>query len=112
MTDSNKIKIILGAAIKELRIQKGITQEQLAEYLDLQPHTIAILETGKSFVSSEVLAKFCNFFDVDPCVFFIKNIVNKSQEDLDYIKEIKKILPVFSSSKLREIYNILLVMQK
>jgi len=112
MTDAGNIKSILGSVVKELRAQKKITQEQLAEFLDVQLTTIARIETGRVFVSSELLASLCNFFEVDPSVFFIKNIAIKSQEDLNYISEIKRMLPAFSSSKLREIYNILIALQK
>jgi len=112
MTESKDIKASLGAIVKELRNHKGITQEQLAEFLGLQPHTITKIETGRSFISSEVLAKLCNFFNVDPAFFFAKKAKVITEDDLNYIREIKQILPEFSSSKLKEIYNILLVMQK
>lgn len=112
MIDTDKIKTIFGSIVKELRNQKGITQEELAEFIGMQPQAIAKIETGRTFVSSETLVKLCNFFEVDPSVFFIKNIATKSQEDLNYISEIKRMLPVFSSSKLREIYNILIALQK
>lgn len=100
MTDAADIKSILGSVVKELRNQKGITQEALAELLNVQLTTIARIETGRVFVSSELLSKLCNFFNVQPSVFFIKNIAAKSQEDLNYISEIKRMLPVFSSSIL------------
>lgn len=112
MVDSNQIKTTLGATVKELRTQKGITQEVLSECLDLQPQTITTIETGRMFVSSEVLANLCNYFEVDPTIFFMKKPRILTQEDLDYIKEIKHLLPSFSTTRLRDIYNILLVMQK
>lgn len=112
MINAQDIKTILGKIVKELRLQKDLTQEQLAEFLDLQPATIAKIETGRSFVSSEVLTKLSNFFEVNPSIFFIRNITNKSEEDLNYISEIKSMLPSFNSSKLREIYNILIALKK
>lgn len=69
MYDSKNIKKIFGATVKELRTNKGITQEQLAEYLGLQPHSITKIETGRTFVSSEVLASLSNFFNVTPAFF-------------------------------------------
>lgn len=35
MIDSNRIKKILGRNVKQLRTSKGLTQEQLAEHLNL-----------------------------------------------------------------------------
>ena len=63
MYDDKHIRNILGSAIKNLHIEKGITQEKLAEFLGVQPQTIAKIETGKRFISSELLSKLCNFFN-------------------------------------------------
>ena len=51
MTDTEEIRKIFGKAVMELRTQKGLTQEQLAEYLTISPHTVTRIETGKTFVS-------------------------------------------------------------
>jgi len=112
MIDSNKIKIILGETVRELRRQKGLTQEQLAEYIGMQPTTIASIETGRSFISSEALSALCNYFNVEPSFFFFSRVRILSDEDNDYINDIKRALPGFSSSKLREIYNIITALQR
>lgn len=112
MSDSKQIKLILGATVKELRNNKGITQEQLAEYLGLQPHSVTKIETGRAFVSSEVLAKLANFFNVSPSFFFNKKVSILTDDNLNYINEIRQLLPTFNNDKLREIYNILLALQK
>lgn len=72
MIEAKEIKITLGTIVKELRTQKNITQEQLGEFLALQLQTIAKIETGRSYTSSEVLAKLCNFFNIVPSVFILK----------------------------------------
>lgn len=112
MVDIQQLKNTFGATVKELRNQKGLTQEQLAERLNLQPQTIAKIETGRSFISAEVLASLCNFFEVEPTIFFAKKPKIITEQDLEYIKEIKRLLPSFSTAQLRDIYNILLVLQK
>lgn len=112
MVDSKQIRATLGATVKELRTNKGITQEFLSECLELQPQTITTIETGRMFVSSEVLASLCNYFEVEPTIFFAKKPKITTEEDLNYLKEIKRLLPGFSTSRLRDIYNILLVLQK
>lgn len=112
MNSSENIKKTLGAKVKELRIQKGLTQEKLAEYLGLQPHSVTKIETGRTFVSSEVLASLCNFFEVSSSYFFNPEIKIYTEKDLNYLNEIKRILPDFSPSKLEEIYKILSVMDR
>ncbi len=112
MLNDKKIKKIVGLRIKELRMSEGLTQEQLAERIGLQPQTIAAIETGRSFISADVLSKFCNYFNVEPSVFFSKKINYLSDESINYITEIKRLLPSFTEEKLREIYNIILVLNK
>lgn len=112
MLDSNQININFGRTLKELRTLKGLTQEKLAEYLGLDPHTITSIETGRAFVSGEVLAKLSNFFEVDSTIFFRRKVRVLNEDDLNYIQEIKRMLPGFDTARLRDIYNMLVVLQK
>lgn len=45
MINSEQIKTNVGFALKALRIGKVLTQEELAERVDLQPNTIAKFDT-------------------------------------------------------------------
>lgn len=112
MVDSKQIKRNLGATVKELRNQKHITQEQLAEYIGLQPQTVAKLETGGMFVSSVVLANLCDFFEVDPTIFFAKKVKVLSENDENIIQDIKRMLPTFDSDILSKFRDILLIFKK
>lgn len=112
MIDSNRIKLIFGETLRELRKQKGITQEKLAEYVGLQPTTIASIETGRSFTSSEALASLCNYFEVEPAVFFFNKVRIITEQDQNYINNIKRALPNFDTNKLKEINNIIIALQK
>ena len=103
------IKCNFGKALRELRISKGLTQEQLAESLGLQAYqTINLIENGKSFVTSELLEKICNFFKVSPAFFFINNINFSQKENEKYLNEIKFLLPTLPHNRLKDIYNIIL----
>lgn len=110
MNNSTNIQKTLGANVKALRVNKNLTQEQLAEYLGLQPHSVTKIETGRAFVSSKVLAKISDFFNVTPAYLFSNKVKIITEDDLKYSDAIKKLLPNFSATKLREIYNILSVM--
>lgn len=50
--------------VKELRKQKGITQEELGKVLDIQKAAISKYETGRTEPSTEVLKKMSAYFDV------------------------------------------------
>lgn len=106
------IKKIFGSALAELRTQKGLTQEQLAEYLSLSTHTITRIETGKVFVSSNVISQICKLFEIGPSVLFTPKPHILYEEHINYSKEIKKLLPGLKTERLKEIYNFLVVMNK
>ncbi len=110
MFDVDEIKKIFGEVVYELRTQKDMTQEELAEYLSLSPHTITRIENGKVFVSCEVISKLCNLFKIEPSVLFTPRPHILYEEHQNYISKIKSLLPKFNSKKLEEIYNILLIM--
>lgn len=58
-------KELLGARIKELRKRKGLTQEQLAEKVDLATRYISLIEVGRSSPSLETIENIANAFDVE-----------------------------------------------
>lgn len=53
-----------GAFLKELRKEKGITQEQMAEALGVSGRTISRWETGSNMPDIGLLAEIAEFFDV------------------------------------------------
>ena len=53
VNDKSNNKIFIGNKIKIQRKQKGYTQEQLAEMLNVSTHTISRYECGRNFPSHE-----------------------------------------------------------
>ena len=51
------IKEELGKKIKRMRINRGLTQEQLAEAVDVSQRTLSGIEIGENFVTAETLDK-------------------------------------------------------
>ena len=54
---SGNMKELLGKRIKELRTQKQLTQEQLAEMVDMGERNLSKIECGINFVSADTLEK-------------------------------------------------------
>ncbi|MBO8158858.1 helix-turn-helix transcriptional regulator [Thermosyntropha sp.] len=54
----------LNEKIKELRLQKNLTQEQLGKLIGVTTSMIGMYETGARKPSLEVLTKLANCFDV------------------------------------------------
>lgn len=70
----------IGNKIREFRIKKNITQEELAEFLKTTPQTISRYEIGDRKTNQDVLFALANYFNVSINDFF-PDTVNKSQEE-------------------------------
>lgn len=64
----------IGFKIKEARLRKGITQEQLAEASGVGVTHISHLETGKGTVSLKVFIAIVNFLDCSADELLCKEI--------------------------------------
>ena len=84
-------QIKVGAFLKDLRKEKGITQEQLAEKLGVSGRTISRLETGKNMPDISLLVEIAEFFDVS-----IPEII-KGERKSEYMKnETKEVAETMS----------------
>lgn len=58
----NTLAINMGSRIAEIRRSHNVTQEALAEVLDVSPKHISHTECGTSTLSLKNLVQFCNLF--------------------------------------------------
>ena len=58
------MEITIGENIKKLRLEKGITQEQLAEILNVSNAAVSKWERGGSFPDITLLFPLSDYFDV------------------------------------------------
>lgn len=61
LVDQKKI----GCFFKELRKGKGMTQEQLAEYLNVTGRTISRWENGNNMPDLDIIIEMADFYEVD-----------------------------------------------
>ena len=59
--------------IKQYRIKLGITQQVLAEYLDITREEVSYYESGKRPVPLGVVSKLANLFGLDEYVLYEEN---------------------------------------
>ena len=111
MVNSESIKKIFGNNLRRLRLARGITQEQLAEMLDMQVQSITFIENGRTFVSSEVIAKICNFFDVSVEVMFKPQFIEQTGKAENLKKEIIQMMSDCNDKILTKYRNILFVLK-
>ncbi|MBQ6516771.1 helix-turn-helix transcriptional regulator [bacterium] len=98
------IKKQLGAKIKRLRQKRGLTQEKLAEKLDIATRTLCGIENGENFLTSETLEKIFEVLNVTSSELFACDHI-KPQEDLvnELILDIKNLK---SREKIETVYKI------
>lgn len=58
------IKKLLGARIKELRKKRGLTQEKMAELIEISPPSVSKIESGIYHPTEENIEKIANVLDV------------------------------------------------
>ncbi len=81
----------VGAFLKDLRKEKELTQEQLAEELGVSGRTISRWETGKNMPDISLLAEIAEFFDVS-----IPEIIKGERKSESMEEEVKEVAETMS----------------
>lgn len=55
----------IGNFLKQLRKEKGLTQEQFAEHFYISSRTVSRWETGSNMPDVDMLIELADFYDVD-----------------------------------------------
>ena len=103
----DNLKKLLGSRIRELRLKNNMSQEKLAELVNLDRRSISNIECGNTFplsslnlIAKSLRTDLKNLFDFD-C-----NI----KSDKQIIKAITQKLPELKSEQLKIVYRLLEVM--
>lgn len=89
------LKENLGKKIKEYRQLQGISQEELAEKLDISQQTLSKIECGKNFLTSETLERISSVLGVNTCELFMFEEYNTQA---DMLVEIEKYISIIRSN--------------
>jgi len=97
------LKKQFGKRLTELRKAKGLSQEKLAELVNLSITSLSQIETGASFPKSETLEKFADVLKIS-----MKDLFNFQESNLsEMAREINKKIKFLKRdrAKLTAIYN-------
>ncbi len=86
----SSLKEKLGARIQEIRKSKNLTQEKLAEMINIDIPNLSNIERGKRFVSSETLERIIKALDVNEKDLFDFKHIKPREELIEMINEILK----------------------
>lgn len=95
----NLDKEIIGKKIRQIRIERGFSQEELSEKIDISPRHMCTIENGKSFPSIETFVKISEILDID-----INDFFNLTPENNDVLRA--EIYNLIQTSTLKELYLI------
>ena len=88
----------IGTFLKELRKEKNITQEELAEKMCVSRRTVSRWETGNNMPDLDILIDIAEYYDVD-----LREILDGERKDERMDKEMKDtVLKVADFSKEQE----------
>lgn len=65
-----KLRNSIGRKVKALRLEKGLSQEKLAEHVNMSREHISCIERGKNLATVETLYNMAQFFEIDIKSFF------------------------------------------
>lgn len=73
---------MFGDRLKELRIEKNLTQAQLAKFLNISPSSIGMYEKNRRIPDTETLKRFAKYFNVSVDYLIGKSDIKESAEEL------------------------------
>lgn len=101
----------VGARIKMLRVERRLTQEQLAFEADMHPAYIGQIERGEKSPTLDTLEKIVKALDVEFSELFQTKPRGPSLPD-DCNQELEEFLAGLSSSERSDLYAILWMLKK
>lgn len=79
---SEDILKTLGKKIKKVRIAKGLTQEALAEKIEISTDLLRNIENARNIGSISTVLNLCNALGITPN-FLFADLLNKNRSDYD-----------------------------
>lgn len=96
----------LGERIKYLRMQRGLSQEKLAEAIDIATTSLSYVETGRGFMTLVTLEKLARALNVELSEIFQFSSLQTTEEMYNYILSKLDIIKN-DGEKIKITYNIL-----
>ena len=100
------IKKQLGTKIKRVRQKQGLTQEQLAEKIDIATRTLCGIENGENFLTADTLEKIIDVLNVSSADLFAFDHIKPQEElvseiisDIQNLKDREKIETIYKLIK-------------
>lgn len=97
-------KYILGKKIKQLRLERGLSQEQLSEMIYISPRQMCLIENGNSYPSLDTFIRIAEVLGIDVNKFFRIN----ARENDEFRNSVIDIIKALDRRKLPLVKDLLL----
>ncbi len=96
------VKKLLGRNIKKYRKSLNLSQEELAEKLNISPKHLSNIERGRKFASAELIGKLSDTLKISVSSLFFDE---ENFKNPDTVKKIKKVIDKELSKTKKELFK-------
>ena len=101
----------LGKVVKEYRLKNKLTQEEIAEKLEISAKYISRIENGSGGVKTETLVNYINLLGISPNVIF-KDLINNKDLNLELELELSEKASKLSKENVQFIISVIDLLEK
>ena len=99
----SEIKKLLGKRIREVRILRNLTQEDLSELTDIGASSISKIESGHFHPSDENLEKIAKALKIEPYKLYM---FNHQKDKRELIEDLENILKCATDDEIKLVHRV------
>ncbi len=99
----SEIKKLLGKRIREVRILRNLTQEDLSELTDIGASSISKIESGHFHPTDENLEKIANALKIEPYKLYM---FNHQKDTKTLIKDLENIIKTATDDEIKLVHRV------
>jgi len=99
----SEIKKLLGKRIREVRILRNLTQEDLSELTNIGTSSISKIESGHFHPSDENLEKIAKALKIEPYKLYM---FNHQKDTRELIEDLENIIKCATDDEIKLIYRV------
>ena len=99
----SEIKKLLGKRIREVRILRNLTQEDLSELTDIGASSISKIESGHFHPSDENLEKIAKALKIEPYKLYM---FNHQKDTRELIEDLENILKSVTDDEIKLVHRV------
>lgn len=100
----SELKKLLGKRIREIRVARNLTQEDLSELTEIGASSISKIESGHFHPTDENLERIAKALNVEPYKLYM---FNHQKDTKELLKDIQTMLNQATDEEIKLVYKVL-----